>query len=880
MNNSVLEIFTKKIFTIVVILAAFALNATAAEKDYVVKVLPSGQTVIVKQVSQNPIVTMDTWIKTGSINENDKNAGVAHFLEHLFFKGTEKRPPGEFDKILESKGANTNAATSKDFTHYYITIPSKYFDTALELHADMLTKPMIPRKELEKERLVVIEEISKNADSPSSVMYENLFKAVYGPSKHPYSRPVIGYKEVIETISRDEIMDFYKKFYTPENMITVIVGDINPEEAIQKVDEYFNGQKPALKNPKPVYPKITPLSGQIRVSANKEVTTGYMVIAFKAPKFGAGKDSYALDVLTTILGDSKSSILNRTLKEEMQLVYSVSSGYSEFIDDGMITVNATFEPKNIKKVEEEIFKIIAQVKKGGITEADVKKAQNMIETSTYYSRESISNISNELGYMVLHSGGTNFYDTYLDNIKKVTKSDVIRVANKYLDTKNFAVSTVLPNDFNLKEISDVKPVKKEYGAKVIEQNSKVTKYELENGATLLIEKNTANSIVAVNIVAKGGNHLEKVISTGSLAAETAMEGTKKHTGKEFAQILDEKGINLDLSSSMDTFNISLQTTKNELQSALALLDEVVNEPLFAPSEIERARKEKLAGIQRIKDAPMSLALDAFKGHAFKGSRYGNNAMVYEKNLPLVTRDDIAEFYNLVLEPKNLVISVVGDVDEKQMINDFTNIFKSRGAKKIEIKDFKENYFRPSENVKDTISKSDVQAAWIFLGFKTGSIYNEKDIVTLKVMNAILGEGMSSRLFKNLRIDQGLAYTVGSTTLQNVMDGVFVTYIGTGNKNIETAVAGMLKELEVLKTEFVSKQELEEAKDKIMGNLLISLETNMDEASLNSWYAATGRNIEYLEHYKKLINDVSASDILSAANKFFSRPYILQIVRAE
>jgi len=255
-------------------------------------------------------------------------------------------------------------------------------------------------------------------------------------------------------------------------------------------------------------------------------------------------------------------------------------------------------------------------------------------------------------------------------------------------------------------------------------------------------------------------------------------------------------------------------------------------------------------------------------------------MVYEKNLPLVTRDDIAEFYNLVLEPKNLVISVVGDVDEKQMINDFTNIFKSRGARKVDIKDFKENYFRPSENVKDTISKSDVQAAWIFLGFKTGSIYNEKDIVTLKVMNAILGEGMSSRLFKNLRIDQGLAYTVGSTTLQNVMDGVFVTYIGTGNKNIETAVAGMLKELEVLKTEFVSKQELEEAKDKIMGNLLISLETNMDEASLNSWYAATGRNIEYLEHYKKLINDVSASDILSAANKFFSRPYILQIVRAE
>ncbi|GBF23140.1 hypothetical protein tpqmel_0544 [Candidatus Gastranaerophilus sp. (ex Termes propinquus)] len=805
---------------------------------------------------------------------------MAHFLEHLFFKGTEKNPPGVFDRVLESKGANTNAGTSKDFTHYYITIPSKHFDTALELHADMLTNPMIPRKELEKERSVVLEEIAKNLDSPSSVMFENLFRAIYSPSKHPYMRPVIGYSDVISTISRDEILDFYTKNYYPQNMITVIVGDVEPNYAVERVSELFGANVPAAMQPKKVYPKILPIQGQVRVTEGKDINIGHMAIAFKAPKFGA-KDGYALDVLTTILGDSKSSKLNQVLKEQKQLVHTISAGYSDFLDDGIITVSSTFDPENIKRVEEAIFKELELVKKGGIVEADVKKAQNMIETSTYYSRESISNISNEMGYFALYSGGVSYYDNYLQNIKKVTLKDVLRVANKYLDPKNFAVSTVLPNDFNsddnIKEISATKP--KEHGARILEQNEYVTKYELDSGAVLIIRKNTVNSIIAVNIAAKGGKHLEKVISSASLAADTAMEGTKKHTGKEFAEMLDEKGIKLGLSAGNDIFSVSLQTTKNELPSALGLLDEIVNEPLFAPSDIERIKKDKFAALKRLKDSPMSLGLDSFKGVAFKGSIYGYNADVYEKNLPLVSREDILSYYNLIFEPKNLVISVVGDVNDEEMINKFSEIFKSRGAKKLNLQDFAQSNFIPTQNMANTITKPDVQAAWVFLGFKTGSIYDDKDIATLKVMNAVLGEGMSSRLFKNLRIEQGLAYTVGSTTLQNVLDGVFVTYIGTNNKNIDTAVQGMLGELQTLRTEFVSQTELEEAKDKILGNLLISLETNMDEAALSSWYGAVGRDINYLEKYKNDIQNVTQSDILRVANKFFARPYILEVVKA-
>lgn len=874
-----------KSFTILMSAALFiSLTPLCAQaKDYINEKLKNGQTVVVKQVSNNPTVTIDTWIKTGSINEDDKNSGVAHFLEHLFFKGTQKNPAGTFEKLLESKGAVTNAGTSKDFTHYYITIPSKDFDLALSLHSDMLLNPLIPRKEMEKERLVVLEEISKGKDSPQSVMWDNLFNLIYGSEnpKHPYFRPVIGKKEVIETITREEILDFYNKFYTPSNMTTVIVGDVNPDETVKKVEEYFTREgeiKPALI---PVYPKIKPLNGVLRVEADMDVNQAYMVMAFKAPKFKDDKDSYALDVLATVLGDSKSSKLNQSLKEQKHLVYGISASNSSFMDDGLFTISATLDSKNLKAVEREIFNQIDKIKKGEITDADIKKAKNMIKTDTYYSRESISNISNELGYMTMFWGSGSYYDNYLNNIDKVSRDEVIRAAKKYLTPQRYAVSTVLPKEKELKEVANVAPaVKTDVKSQILEQGDKVVKYLLPNGAELIIKKNNANSIIAINVEAKGSKIFEKIPSTGALAADVAKQGTKKYSNAEFANLLDEKGIKLGLSSGNDTFSISMQATENELDNALDVLNEVVNNPTFSSSETEKMKTLKLAQLKKINDNALSMGLDEFKRLAYPGTYYGQSASYLAYNIPKVTPDDIKAYYKSVLDPKNIVISVVGNVDDKKIINKMNSIFIPSQSEKITFKNTKMNTFVPQKITESILIKPDTQTAWVFVGYKTCPIYNEKDIATLKVINAILGEGMSSRLFKNLREEKGLAYTVGSTILQNILDGSFLAYIGTNNQSINIARDGMIKEINTLKTEYVSQKELQEAKDKILGNLIISLETNMDEASLQGWYGASERDINYLETYKNLISCVTQSDILDAANKYFSKPYIGVIVKAK
>ena len=300
----------KKIYTVLTIIV-LSLNVTfALEEGMSVNTLPSGQKVVIKEVKDNNIVKIDTWINTGSINEDEKTSGISHFLEHLFFKGTQKYPTGTMDKILDSKGATVNAGTSKDFTHYYIEIPSKDFDVALELHADMLLNPLIPRKELERERAVVIEEISRTKDSPSSVTFDNLYKILYSKSNHPYKRNVIGKKENIQNVTREEILNYFNRFYTPDAYTTVIVGDVNKDEALKKVAAAFK-QDSKRKQEKINYPKIKPLNKVERADAEMDITKTHYMIAYLAPKFSSVNDNYSLDVLATMLGSGKSSILNQ-----------------------------------------------------------------------------------------------------------------------------------------------------------------------------------------------------------------------------------------------------------------------------------------------------------------------------------------------------------------------------------------------------------------------------------------------------------------------------------------------------------------------------------------------------------------------------------------
>ena len=855
----------KKVFLLLIVYLFTFCSVFSA--DISVFKLPNGQTVIIQEIHDNKLVTIDTWVKTGSINEDDKNNGVSHFLEHLFFKGTKKHPTGEFDKILESKGAIVNAATSKDFTHYYITVASNFFDTAMDLHSDMLTNPQIPRKELEKERKVVLEEISKDSNTPQKMIYDNLNDMLY--TTHPYKRKVIGTENIISTISREEILDYFNKFYSPSNMITIVVGDIDTQKALQKITSCFNTE---YKKPtKTFYKKEHCLNSQKRNVQYIDTEVGYMLIGFRGVDI-KNCDTYALDVLAQVLGGGKSSKLYKNIKEQKNLAYSISAANGSFGDDGIFYISANFNPTSLEKVEKSIFDEIEYIKKYGITDEELNSAISMLEQETFYSRESTSDISTQLGYITTLTGNVDFYNNYVSNIKKVTAKEVKDVAQKYLGQSKSAVSIALPQ--NMKTV--VKKDETIHTAQKIASNNNIDKYILDNNATLLLNQHKNNDIVAMSIFIKGGEFLENKIGEATLFSEILLKGTKKYSAQELAQIMEEKGIYITPTSKEDYFVINVQTTTSQIALTFDILNEIINNPLFDDYELEKKRSEILSKIKQQRDIPMNIALDNYKTLIFENSVYSNSNSILEKNLPKIEREDLLNYHNKIINPQNIIISINGNADKDYIVNEFSKIFKKSNKPKFNYSNYNVTKLKTSKITQQNIK--DLKTAWLILAWQTSGVTNKKDFVTLKVINTILGSGLSSRLYRNLREQDGLAYQLGSSYNPKMLAGSFVTYIGTNPNTLNYSKTKILEEIEKLKMEFVSDSELQAAKDRLKGGFVIALEKNSDKAAVVAQFETMGFGFDFYDSYIKLIDEVTASDIIRVANKYFNNVRVESIVK--
>ena len=282
-----------------------------------------------------------------------------------------------------------------------------------------------------------------------------------------------------------------------------------------------------------------------------------------------------------------------------------------------------------------------------------------------------------------------------------------------------------------------------------------------------------------------------------------------------------------------------------------------------------------------RDIPSSFAFEEFKTKIWENTPYGVTEKVLEKTIPTIKQEDIIDFYQNIFCPQNLIISINGNVDSDFVIEKISNIFTEKKNCSSEIFSF-EKYqkdFKPLNKKTDLNIYMNSEASWVILGWLVDGINDKdkKDIATLQVIDSILGAGMSSRLFNNLRAEQGLAYQVGSTFVPNVNQGLFAVYIGTNPKTAQHSKQELLKQINVLKKEFVSEKELQEAKDKILGNFIISQETNMEKASTLGWFEVSGRGFEYLNEYPKLIQNISAMDIIRVANKYFTDNMVSTIV---
>lgn len=867
----------KKIFAIIACFVVFSQAAIASEPE--VFKLDNGQIVVLQKIPQSKLVCVDTWVKTGSINETDKNSGTAHFLEHLFFKGSKKYKQGEFEKILDGKGAIYNAATSKDFTHYYITIKKEHLPLALDLQADMLLNPAIPQKELDRERLVVLEEIARSKDSPNNIVFQNMNSILF--KQHPYKRDVIGKEEIIKNISRKEIFEFYNKWYTPSNMVTVIVGNIDKREALKLVKTSFN--QPRGKTCQNQYPKELSLKRVETKIVKGKYNTAYLEMAFKGCEFKNTQDSYALDVLSVILGQGATSYLYKALKEDKNLVTYVDSGHYSLRDDSIFYISLGLDSENYSAAENEVIKQINLIREKGVSCSEVQKAKNILERAHIYSNESVENIANAIGYDMALGGDLKYYTSYIDNVKKITEQDVLRVANEYLNPNKMAVSLIIPEKSKVgmepskNEFSHIASLAPElvYNYKPKTFNSNVIEVTTKEKAKLIIEKNKTSDVVAVEIFIKGGDFLTKKVGLCDVLAKSLNRGTKSFSAQELSSQIENNGIIFIPNSNPDYFSISLKSTKADFDKAYGILKDVLNNATFPESEIKKAKGDILDEIKIQQDKPQAVAMENFKTQIYPNTPYGVSLEQIEKVVPSITRADIVNYYNNYFIPENMVISVSGNVDVCDVQSKFDDFIKKEG-KVVDQKSFV-TAFKPLDKPGKVVVKKKTQTTWVVVGQRVPSLENEKDFVTLKVINSILSGGMSSRLFINLREKKGLAYDVGCTYPTLLNNSYFLLYIGTNPKNTELVQKEFQREINTLLAKKLSAEELCLAKQRLIGYLALIQETNSQRATQRGRYEILNKESNFSEKYEKLVESISADDIIEVANKYFKQPFITSIV---
>jgi zinc protease len=420
--------------------AAFSQNSfSAGVQEFS---LENGLKVLLLEDHKSPAVTFQVWYRVGSRNEQDGKSGLAHFLEHMLFKGTPTTGPEQYSQIIAKNGGQTNAFTTADVTVYFATMSRDKIHIPLELEADRMVNALLGEKFFEAEKRVIQEERRLRVDdNPAAALGELAGAVTY--MVHPYRRPVIGWMHDIENLTRQDLVDFYKLYYSPNNAFIVVTGDFSTDEILPKIKTAY-GKIPRGAEPPKVHAKEPPQLGERRAVLKKEAELPIVAAYYHAPNL-TSKDNFALDLLTVVLAGGRSSRLYQNLVYQKRLVRGIAADYSgASIDPTLFSVTAQLLPsKDPGPIEREIDGLIEQVKTELVSDRELQKAKNQVEAAFIFGRDSIFGQAMKIGFYEV-AGDWRLIDRYIEGIRKVSREDIRRVAKHYLDRDRRTVGTLIP----------------------------------------------------------------------------------------------------------------------------------------------------------------------------------------------------------------------------------------------------------------------------------------------------------------------------------------------------------------------------------------------------------------------------------------------------
>jgi zinc protease len=773
---------------------------------------------------------------------------------------------GDLDKKIKAAGGYNNAHTRYESTDFIDILPADKLDVALESMADALQHSTFNAAELDRERLVVLEELSRSQDNPGFEAWNRLTHLVF--KQHPYKYPIIGYKERLQTMDRKLLVDYWKRWYRPQNLAVVIVGDVDPADAVKRAGKAF-GAWPAGKDKPAKLPAEPKQDGLRYEEATGDIQTTIAIIGLPSVA-ELDDDNAALDMALSILGGGLSSRLNQGVREKQKLVHSVAAGQFNGAYPGLAYLWAEMEPAQVKPGLAAIWAEVEKMKAEPVSEAELERQRVRLEHDEAAERMSMEGMAGKLGYYESLGGDYRQVDQATARMRAVTAADIQRVMQKYFKVSQSTVVVYRPEKskatgldakgwtalFKQSEASSA--VAESKGEKI---PGGVTRYKLSSGGTLLVKPLHHTPLVAAQIQFDGGQRVEKPEQGGALnlLARTLLKGLPGMDAAALADKMDDLGLALGPQADADRFSLGFQALSAELQPSLALTGRVIREASLPDEELAKEKERVLKDIKDKTDSPDDYVNDLFNASFFgEDAAYGRPVEGTAASLKRVGPKELRQLRDAALRPERMLAVVVGDVEPEQARRLIeaelgANAWSAEGKAPAPAKaaPLKAGPRRKS-------AKLAKKQAHLILGWPAPTPLSP-DYAALRLVNSVMGEGMDSRLFTEVREKRGLCYTVYSTFDRRLEPGSWRIYVGTQPEKLKLAEATCREVAAKIRDEGITAEELKSAKAYAKGLFQVARQDFGTEARILANYESWGLGAEEVEQVAKKLDAVTLED---------------------
>lgn len=813
--------------------------------------LDNGLTIIIKEVPPSGLVSIDARVMVGSAHEGDlSGSGISHFVEHMLFKGTPSRRPGDIEREIRALGGEMNGATTYDYTTFTITLPSEHLPYALDVLSDSLFNANMVKKELEKERSVILKEINLNRDEPMRHISRSLWELAY--KSHAYRHPIIGHKALFTKLTRQDLLEHYHKWYVPNNMIITIVGDIEYDATLAELKKYFKGKDRSALQENALTAEKQQITKRM-LKLEEELAISYFILGYKGVSLHHN-DMAALDVLSIILGGGMSSRLNLSLYRKKELVYSVGTWNYTPRDPGLFIISGATDPEKLQPALGAIKEEITIIKKSAVTDDELERARAAVSANYIYSLEDLSDQARNLATSEMLTGNPNFAKEYLKAIEAVTDDDIKRVARAYLNDNTLSLVTLSPPE--MESAPSAKKVRKERA---------IEKITLSNGLRCLLMEDHNLPVVAIMAACQAGLRAEDDQNAGlsSLTALMLTKGTKSRSEDDISKEIEMIGGTLVHFSGYNSSGIKLNILSKDLDKGLDIFKDMLLNSVFPEKVLEREKDTAIAAIDATDDDIFQAGMKRFKKLLFTEHPFQYQAVGTINTVENLNRENLEKFYKEYFIPNNMVLAVFGDID-KETIGSWVEETFSKIPKAPE-PGFTSITEPQQVNIRQARLVTDKSQSFVGMGYK-GALLKGRDHYLLRIISASLS-GMSGRLAARLREGRGMTYAVGSFSVPALNPGFIMLYALTTSQNIKAAEDEFVRQVKLLNKKGLENEELSSIKKGLIGNFRIALQGNSSLAHHTVLDELYGLGYDNYLKFEKIVNSITNEQIKAAAKKY-------------